>query len=257
MRRSFADPRLALILRRLRGRFGASAPRVAVRTHLPWYWRALSIVLLLATAIALSGWVYDAGRRFAGFDRSETEREIQTLRDQVVQLDGEVAKLRTLANASESNLQIERTAQQQLTRQVKTLEDENTRLKEDLAVFENLAQDQASEGGLTISRFNVTPGAVPGQYRYRLLAAFKGMQKTKEFKGSLQFVVALKQENGSGTSIMIPGADAGEDPRFAVSFRYFRRLEGVFGVPAGTQVRSVEVRLIQGGAVKATQRITL
>lgn len=257
MRRSLTDSRLALTLRRLRGRFGAAAPRVAVRTHLPWYWRALSVVLLLATAIALSGWVYDAGRRFAGFDRSETERELQTLRERVAQLDGELVKLRTQVNASESNLQIERTAQQQLARQVKTLEDENTRLREDLAVFENLAQDQAREGGLTISRFSLVPGAVQGEYRYRLLAAFKGMQKAKEFKGSLQFAVVLKRENGSEESIMIPGAGASEDPKFAVSFRYFRRLEGVFGVPSGAEIRSVEVRLVQGGAVKAAQRITL
>jgi hypothetical protein len=41
---SFASSRLALMLRRLRGRFGISAPRVAVRTHLPWYWRALSVI---------------------------------------------------------------------------------------------------------------------------------------------------------------------------------------------------------------------
>ena len=56
---------------KLRQRFGIAAPKVAVRTQVPWYLRWLGLALLLAFSAAVAAWMYDAGRRFAGFDRSE------------------------------------------------------------------------------------------------------------------------------------------------------------------------------------------
>ena len=73
MRWSYADSRLAVTMRRLRSRFGISAPKVAVRTHIPWYWRVLATIAVLSISIALAGWVYDAVRKIAGFDKRETE----------------------------------------------------------------------------------------------------------------------------------------------------------------------------------------
>ncbi len=89
----FTSSRLALILRRLRGRFGISAPRVAVRTHLPWYWRALSVILLSGASLALAGWIYDAGRQFAGFHQGASEQEIEAMRDRVAKLEAELKVL--------------------------------------------------------------------------------------------------------------------------------------------------------------------
>ena len=42
------------MLRHLRGRFGISARRVTVRTHIPWYWRVAATVILLM--IVAGGW---------------------------------------------------------------------------------------------------------------------------------------------------------------------------------------------------------
>jgi hypothetical protein len=72
MFRPFASSRLALTLRRLRGRFGISAPRVAIRTHLPWYWRALAIVVLSGVSLALAGWIL---RRRTAFFRLSPSRQ--------------------------------------------------------------------------------------------------------------------------------------------------------------------------------------
>jgi len=53
---------------KLRQRFGIAAPKVSVRTHVPWYLRWLGFAVMLAFSAALAAWMYDAGRRFAGFD---------------------------------------------------------------------------------------------------------------------------------------------------------------------------------------------
>ncbi len=256
--RSFANSRLALTLRRLRGRFGISAPRVAVRTHVPWYWRLLGAAVVLGVAFALAGLIYDAGRRYAGFDRSETQQELTALREKVASLEADVDRQRSLVDSSDSSLQIERTAQQQLTLQVKRLEAENARLKEDVALFESLAQaDAGSQPGVSIHRLRVEPDAAgPGQYRYRMLVSLQGAKREREFSGSLQLVVTVQQE-GKVAIINYPRPNEADASGFIVNFKHFRRLEGVIRVPDGAVIRRVEARMQQGGATVATQSVAL
>lgn len=227
-----------------------------MRTHIPWYWRGLATIAILSISIALAGWVYDAGRKIAGFDRRETEQEMTALRSRVEALQQETAKLRALANASESNVQIERTAQQQLVRQVKALEQENGRLKEDLAFFENLAAAEGREAGFTINRLRVEPNGNPGHYRYRLLAAAQGGKKDREFRGSVQLVINLQQE-GKGAMMILPEQNDPTRQRFNIVFKHFQRVEGSFQIPLEARVTSVEARLIQDGVVRASQTVAL
>lgn len=245
-----------MILRRLRSRFGISAPKVAVRTHIQWYWRALATIAVLTISIALAGWVYDAGRKIAGFDRHETELELNALRDRVIELEQENSKLSALVNAGESTVQIERTAQQQLVRQVKILEQENGRLKEELAFFENLAAAEGKETGFTINRLRIEPNGSPGQYHYRLLAAAHGGKKDREFKGSIQLVISL-QQGGISAMMTLPKPSDPTRNRFNLNFKHFQRIDGSFQVPAEARVTSVEVRLVQDGVTRASQTVTL
>ncbi|HEX8963274.1 MAG TPA: DUF6776 family protein [Rhodocyclaceae bacterium] len=228
---------------------------MTVRTHVPWYWRALAVALTGAVAIALAGWIYDAGRRIAGFDSSETAQEIETLTQKVADLQAEVNKLRATSDASESSLQIERTAQQQLTAQVQALEAENNRLKEENAVFERLAQGGGKDNSVSITRLRVFPEGTGGKYRYQFLASQNGDQHGRDFKGSVQVAVSLPGDGPDGM-ITFPRPNDPEAGRFAVVFKHFRSIDGFFIVPAGAKPKSVEIRLMQDGAVRATQTVT-
>ena len=257
MRGPYSNSRPALILRRWRSRFGISAPRVAVRTHVPWYWWGFSALVVLGVSISGAGWVYDAGRRFAGFDRNASEQELVALQGKTVELENELARLRSFADAGESRLQIELAAQQQLTRQVKMLEEENARLKEDLSVFESLAQADGQSGSLSINRLRIEPeGNNVNQYRYRMLLAMQGSSKEREFKGSLQLALNLQQA-GQGVTMLLPLAADANAPQYRITFKNFRRIDGTFMVPAGARIKSVEVRLLQEGVLKASKSVTL
>lgn len=243
------------LLKKFRQRFGISAPRMTVTTHVAWYWRMLGLVAVLSCSLALAAWMYDAGRRFAGFDRSEAEQELSQLRENVGKLMQETASLRANVNASESKLQIERAAQTQLGRQVKALEDENARLKEDLAFFENLIPGEHRDNTLLINRFRVDPGALPGEFRYRLLL-LQGGRRDKPFQGNLQLLVTLQQD-GKGAIITLP--EEGVAPAYKISFKYFQRVEGTFRVAPGARVKMVQVRIFEGGSTqaRATQSFNL
>ena len=246
---------MANLLKKFRQRFGISAPRMTVKTHVAWYWRMLGLVVVLSCSFALAAWMYDSGRRFAGYDRSEAELQLSRLRESVTKMAQETAELRASVHASESKLQIERSAQTQLGRQVKSLEDENARLKEDLAFFENLMPSENRDNSLLINRFRAEPGALPGEYRYRLLL-LQGGRRDKPFQGNLQLLVTL-QEDGKDAIIVLP--EEGAPQAYRISFKYFQRVEGTFRVTPGARVKMVQVRVFENGSaqVRATQSFSL
>ena len=241
----------------IRQRFGIAAPKMTVKTHIAWYWRWLGMLVFLSCSLALAAWMYDAGRRFAGFDRSELEQELARLRESKARLDAEAARLRSIANASDSRLKIEQTAQAQLAAQVKALEGENTRLKEDLAFFENIVPGEPRPDRVSIYRFKVEREVLPGEYRYRLLV-LQGGRRDREFHGSLQLVVEMRQE-GKDAIIVFPDSSEASSPAFKLNFKYFRRVEGTFRVPAGAKVRTVQARIMENGSneARASQNVNL
>lgn len=246
----------ALIRRRLRQRFGIAAKKVSIRSEVPWYWRALLWVIILSTSLALAAWMYETGRRFAGFNRSETDQELASLQAQVRSLEGELEKLRAVAHSSDSRLQVETTTQDQLAMQIKALHRDNAALKEDVALFEGLVAGGAQTGGPRIARVTVEPAGNDGRWRYRVLVVNPALVKgAREIRGELQFELTVRQ-NGKDVSISVPsqGADAAG---FQFSVKHFQRVEGEFSVPRGADLKAGEVRLIYEGAVKARQSVIL
>jgi hypothetical protein len=246
-------------LARLRQRFGIAAPKVTVRTQAPWYVRWTVLAVLLAFSAALAAWIYDAGRRFAGFDRGEFEQELAAAREELSALKTELAGLRETANAAESRLAMERAAQAKLAQQVRALEHDNARLREELAIFESMASSEAPAGAaLSILRFKVEPEALPGEYRYRLLLRAPAARRGKDFQGRVELVVNLT-EDGRSAIIRVPDPKDADAAAFRLSFRHFQRIEGLFRVSAKAKVESVQVRVYEAGneAVLATRSASL
>jgi hypothetical protein len=244
---------------KLRQRFGIAAPRVAVHSHIPWYWRWIGVAVLLGISAASAAWIYDAGRQFAGFDRSEVQDELRGVRGQLEEARAELERLRAVANASDSRLSIERTAQQNLAQQIRALEKDNARLKEELATFESMLQSEArSANTVSVYRFKVEPDVLPGEYRYRLLLLTPTSRQQREFHGRLELVVNLTEGERSAIMSFPEPGDAGAGA-FKLGFKYFQRVEGTFRVSPKAKVESVQVRVYEGSATqpRATHSVTL
>jgi hypothetical protein len=230
-------------------RFGIAAPRVAVQTHIPWYWRWVGIAVLLGISAASAAWIYDAGRRFAGFDHGEVHGELLRANAELQAARQELERLRAVANAADSRVSIERTAQQKLAQQIRALEQENARVREELATFESMLSSEARTAATTLSiyRFKVEPDLLPGEYRYHLLLLTPSARREREFTGRLELVVSL-QDGGRNVMMSFPEqADAGAGA-FRLAFKYFRRVEGTFRVSPKAKVDSVQVRVYETGA---------
>ena len=251
------DPtsRLALSLRRWRSRIGISAPRVTIRTQIPWHWRVLAVAFLGACALVLAGWIYDAGRRFAGFHSESSAQELTDLRERVGHLSKELEQATKIASSSDSRLTIESTAQNRLVAQIKSLEEENIRLKSDLAMFENLVSNDRGPPGLEISRLQLHSEGGAGDYRFRLFIVQKGGASDREFKGNLQLTVFLTQD-GRQVVVNLPAKDEINLSQYSVVARRFGRLDGIFHVPAKARIQRVDARVLESGVIKATTSIT-
>ncbi|MBL8379630.1 MAG: hypothetical protein JNM79_17310 [Burkholderiales bacterium] len=249
------------LFRFLRRRLTIAAPRMAVRTHIPWYWRGLFWVVVLSVSLAGATWVYDAGRRFAGFDSGEMRDELAELRQRAARLTDENADLRAQNNASGSRLTIEQATQRDLASQVIALEADNARLKEDIALFEGLMSTERREGTLAINGARVVVEG--GLLKFRMLVSrgartgsIMGGNQEPEFVGRIDFQIDQDNVPG-GAMIRLPTAeDTGADA-VKVRFRYFQRIEGSLALPAGVAPQKVVVRLIEGERVRASQTVVV
>lgn len=241
------NPAVTLRIKRFRQRFGIAAPRVSVRTHFAWYWYLLAAVML-ALMVALGAW-WLAQRD----EVVQMKDELARLRQSLGEAEVELSQLRALAGTEQSALRMERSTQQQLAARLKAMEEENAALREDVALFEKLVPATSDESALRIERLNVVSEAQPGLFRYRLLLAFQPSKQEREFRGRLQLTVTAQQA-GKDISLQLPSAkDAAAD--FLVETRHFLRKDGKIVLPAGAKIKSIEAQVLQGGAVKAKQRV--
>ena len=255
----------------MRRRMTIAAPKMSVRTHIPWYWRGLFWILVFSISIATAAWMYDAGRKFAGFDRNEVQQELTDLRALSAKLTTENAALKADTNAAGSRLSIEQTAQRRLADQVKALEMDNTRLKEDLALFEGAVAVNRKEGSFAINNFKVDIDK--GRLRYRMLlsrgvrtGSILGGNQEPEFAGRVEFHLFEtvpgrtpegKSDAPAGGMIRLPSTEEAGADNYRVKFRYFQRMEGELILPAGSNPKQIQVRLLEGDKVKATQTVNV
>jgi hypothetical protein len=233
-----------------------SAPKMTIKSHLPWGVKALFGVICVIAAGAIAYYVYDLEQNGRDFRPGADDQRIAALTEQVKQLTDERDSFSSTANAAESQSNIQRAAQNQMASQVKTLETENAKLKEDLAFFESLLPTNIGVPGITIQRLKAEL-AGPGDLRYRLLV-MQGQNPNgaHEFVGNLMLSVTVLMQ-GQTKVINFPDASNTDAARFRLSFKYYQRLDGNLTLPEGATIKSVQARVLEKGQVRAQQAANL
>jgi len=226
----------------LRRRLSVSAPRMIVRSHLPWplRWALAAVVLGFSAAIAL--WAFEFGKDIAGLDRGAKE-ELSRLRVEVQKLREEGSRAQSIANTAESLLKTERVAQEKLAQQLRQLEADKMALQADLGFFERLLPAQGE--GLQLRGLQVEAKA-PGQLRYQLLVMQTG-KGAAEFSGRYEITLSGLREGKPWSQPQSGG------PRL-LQVKQYLRVEGMIDHPAEAVIKTVQVRVLDAqGTVRATQ----
>ena len=232
-------------LRLLRRRLTVSAPRVSVRSAMPWPLRWLVAAVVLGFSAALALWAFDFGRQIAGLDRN-AKQELAQLRAEARNLRAELDRVRAVADTAESLLTAEKVAQEQLTLQLRQLESDNQTLRSDLGFFERLlpaSGDNLAIRGVQVERVS------PGQIRWQALM-IQATKNAPDFRGTLEITF-----NGTleGKPWSMPHAPR---PQPVVIKGYLRQ-EGMLDVPPAAVVKSATAKILQNGTVRTMQTVSL
>lgn len=227
----------------MRRRLSVSAPRMIVRSHLPWPLRWAVVALTLGFSAALAMWAFEFGKDIAGLDRNASA-ELARLRVEVARLQAEREQTMSIANTADSLLKAERVAQERLAQQLKDIESENLALKADLGFFERLLPAGA-QSGVTIRALKAeTPSA--GRVRFQLLVMQPG-KAPREFNGRYEVTLVGTMNDKPWTS----SPPEGSKP---LQMKQSFRIEGTLDHPPEAVVQALQVKVVDaGGAVKATQ----
>jgi len=231
-----------------------SAPKMTIKRHLPWPLRAVFLAVVIGLGGAVAMWAYDLGRNFAGLNPTAMRDQVSSLSDQVKKLSAERERFSSSAMATESQLNIERSAQVQLGNQIKTLEAENAKLKEDLSFFQSLLPTNIGTQGITIQRLKAEI-IEPNQVHYQLLA-MQGEKGVREFVGNLQLSVTVLLD-GKSVIVNFPEQNATDLARYKLSFKYYQRVEGVLTLPQGAIIKTIQARVLERGQMRAQQSMNL
>jgi hypothetical protein len=228
----------------LRRRLTISAPRMAVRSALPWplRWAAAAIVLGFCAAIAL--WAFEFGKNIAGLDAGAKE-ELLRLRADVEKLRGERDRAQSVINTSASLVTTEKAAQERLASQIRSLEAENRQLRDDLGFFEKLIPASGSEAvAIRGLQAEVVAGS---QLKYQVLL-IQPVKNASEFRGRLEVKLAGTLEGKPWMMDVSPQQ---------LQFRQYRRVEGMVDLPAQAMVKNVSAKVVEGSTTRAVQSIPL
>ena len=248
--------------RRLRRHFGISAPRMAVRTHLSWPWRAVLGIALVAVVGGMWWWGFDFGQIFGGFNRREVAVQLTTLQADVVQLRAETTELRAKNSSLASELAMKEGAQSTLSKQAAELQSENSQLKEDLVFLQKLVADTNKQVGLSIQRLAVQR-VQDDTYRYGMLVA-RGGSPAGNFEGTMVLQFTLLPAAGDGVParpivLTLPDEQPATAAALKLNFKYYQRVEGSFRVPPEASLRAVTARAYEAGQAnpRATRSLNL
>ena len=230
----------------LRRRLTISAPRMAVRSALPWPLRWALAAIVLGFCAAISLWAFELGKEIAGLDVGAKE-ELLRLRADADKLRRERDQAQSIINTSASLITAEKAAQEQLTAQIRSLQVENRKLRDDLGFFERLIPASGSEGvAIRGLHAEVLAGT---QLKYQVLLIHP-VKNASEFKGRLEVKLAGTLD-GKPWMMDLPG---GAQP---LQFRQYRRVEGMVDLPAQAVVKNVSAKVVEGTVTRAVQSIQL
>jgi hypothetical protein len=235
---------------------------MAVRSHLPWPWRAVAVAELLVVVAGMWWWGFDFGQIFGGFNRKEVDAQLATLQSENARLRSEAEELAAKVARQESEIGIMTGAQGSLSRQALELQRENSQIREELVFLQRLVADSNKQVGLAIQRLTVEPER-EDRWRYRLLLV-RGGNPATEFDGHLTLQVTLNPALAGSPAIRpitltLPDEQPEAAAALKLKFKYYQRLEGTFTVPEGAQVRSVTARAFEVGQAspRATRTLVL
>lgn len=120
------------VRRKIRRHFGLTAKQVAVRSKRPWYFQVLLAVLFVTVGFGSAYWIFQGG-------------ENKSIHQKYEQIILENRALQTKLVGAQRELQIELATNNNLAKELATVQDESIKTKEDLFFYKNMLNGKRSK----------------------------------------------------------------------------------------------------------------
>jgi uncharacterized protein DUF6776 len=199
----------------------------------PWYIGVGSLVVLLFTASYLTG------RYLAISDLSETKQQLASVELELAETKSALDNLNERLVMQAQSAQVDNLSNQELINSVKSLQQNNKKLVEELTFYRKIMAPERDKDGLvvdSIKLFNTDKENV-FQVRTTLIQAGKQLQF---LKGSILIKVAGELD-GQAREFDIRELGTFKNSDFQFQFKYFQNIQGTIELPGGFIAKSINV----------------
>ena len=208
-------------------------------------WGVLAAVAFCVAGVGL----YLAGQMSAGYDGILSSTHIHELKTENARLQEQYDQLRTEYDSVSTRLGIQRGESKAMAAQIHKLEDQRARLRQDLALFDNLFPEGKHDNVPSIRSIRIDPmiaGSNPSAWPYRALV-MRGAQARGVFSGDFRLQVRYRIQ-GRETLARTPRTG---DVTLPLRFIHYRRIEGTFQSPPGAVMLGAVAQVVENGTLVA------
>ena len=120
------------VRRKIRRHFGLTAKQVAVRSQRPWYFQALLAALFVVLGVVVTYWL------LRGSDNGDMKQKMQ----QII-LENKALEVKLVG--AQRELQVELATNNNLAKELASVQDESIKIKEDLFFYKNMLNNKKSK----------------------------------------------------------------------------------------------------------------
>ncbi len=214
----------------------------------PWYVGvgALAVLLLLLTFLA--------GRYLAIEDLSKTKVSLAQVKSELADTQDALNSLNERLVMQAQSAQVDNLSNQELINSVKSLQQNNKKLIEELTFYRKIMAPELDKDGLVIDSIKLFPS--DGSNEYQITTTLIQAGKQLQFlKGSIMIKV-VGELDGQMKEFDIRELGTFKAKDFQFQFKYFQNIQGTIELPSGFNPKQIKVNA-QTKGLRKNQRANL
>ena len=210
---------------------------ITIQRPFRWFIGLLAVIALVAASIWLA---YERGRHVAGFDASDADQVIDSLRIEIETLQADLAESQRQTAMLERSSKIEDDTTGQLKKTLAEVQNEALELKKELAFYKSIVAPEQGKPSLVVQTIQLKKD-ITGDYDYKIMVSQQG-RNDRFARGTVD--VSIEGEN-QGVKQVLALSDVSDDVSKPLNFgmKYFQNFTGKLTLPEGFTAKSMRVKL--------------
>lgn len=198
---------------------------------------------VLLTLVVVSGYlIFELGRISAGYDILEAAAERGLYEDRIVELEGEITRLKQDVALLETHRDIDREAYREVENSLSSLQAKIVEQQDALAFYRGIVSPADGKPGIRVQDLTLTRGDQERQFNVRLVLV-QSMRHDRKVSGDVQLSVQGSQDGEETSYELAQLLPEDVDSAWPFSFRYFQNFDRRLLLPDGFTPRQIRVEV--------------